>query len=201
VLHLSALGRAGVRAIDGYWCYGDDLLGAHGIYAYDPSKLVIRVTETGLTGLQVADKLRHIYNIEPEFADLRNIICSVTIADTEATLERLIGALADIAAKAGDAGPDVAPDLMAFPSRLPEAPLTLRQATVATSRRAPLDQCLGEICAESVIPYPPGIPLILPGEVIERPHLDYLQYVIAQGMIVVGPEDQTLESLRVVTRG
>lgn len=198
-LKLSNLARAAIRSIEGLWCYGEELVGQNGIYDFDPTKLVIRVTDTGMTGLQVAKRLLTEFHVEPEFSDLRNIICSITIADTEQTIERLLTALRSLVATAnvapGSTGLD---DTMAFPSRLPQVILTLREATYAPSKRVSITDCLGKVCAESVIPYPPGIPLILPGEMIEKEHLDYLHYVLSRGMNIVGPEDISLETLRVV---
>lgn len=188
--------RAEIHAINGLWVYGEDLVGSHGIYAYDPTKLLIRVSDLGMTGFQMHQRLRADYGIDPEFADLKHIVCSVTIGDDDTTIAHLLTALRAIAANPSvgyvEAG------AMAFPGELPTLAMTLREATFAPSRRVSLERCLGEICAESVIPYPPGIPLILPGEVIEREHLDYLMYITSQGMHVVGPEDTTLETVRVV---
>lgn len=188
--------RAALRGIPGLWVYGADLVGTGGIYAYDPTKLLIRVSDLGMTGFQVHERLRADYGIDPEFADLQHIVCSVTIGDDDSTIAQLVAALTGIAAapSAGVLGAERLP----YPGALPTPAMTLRAATFAPSCALALDDCLGEICAESVIPYPPGIPLILPGEVIERVHLDYLRFILAQGMHIVGPEDVSLATIRVV---
>lgn len=199
-LTVSQKARAAIRAIHGLWCYGEELVGQDGIFAYDPTKLVIRVTGTGMTGFQVSRRLRLEHAIDVELADLRNIICSVTIADTDETIERLITALSSIASSSAtvDIESGFTAETIDFPSRVPQAVMSLRQATYAPSRRVNLADCLGEVCAESVIPYPPGIPLILPGEMIEQEHLAFLHYASSRGMNIVGPEDMTLETIRVV---
>lgn len=195
-LQLAAHAREAVRAIPGLWCYGDDIVGTHGVYASDPTKLVIRVSDLGLTGLAVSFRLRRAFGQDVEFADLQHIICSITIGDDERSVEALLRALRQISA---DAPPAPAPlAIMPPPAGLPEMALTPRAATFAPSRRVPIEQSAGAVCAESIIPYPPGIPMLVPGEVIARDHLDYLAYIVGQQMAVVGPEDKTLRTVRVV---
>ncbi len=196
VVQLAGHARAAVRAIPGLWCYGDDLVGAHGVYACDPTKLVIRVSDLGLTGLAVSFRLRREFGQDVEFADLQHIICSLTIGDDEASVGALLRALRAISASAPPAPAPL--NIMPPPAGLPEMALTPRAATFAPSRRVPIEQSVGEVCAESIIPYPPGIPMLVPGERIAREHLDYLAYIVGQQMAVVGPEDRTLRSVRVV---
>ncbi|MCU0482429.1 MAG: aminotransferase class I/II-fold pyridoxal phosphate-dependent enzyme [Anaerolineae bacterium] len=197
VLELSYFARENINAIDGLWCYGDDLIGSHGIFAYDPTKLVIRVRDIGQTGFAVAETLRKTYGIDVEFADLRQIICSITIGDDDRTVGKLISALREIAKIKGtiaQSEPEVPP-----PAELPHIAISPREAYFANSRPVPLAQSVGEICAENIIPYPPGIPLVVPGEVITQEILDYLGYLRRMGSGVVGVEDKTLTYLRVVT--
>jgi arginine/lysine/ornithine decarboxylase len=73
-----------------------------------------------------------------------------------------------------------------------------REAYFAKSRPVPIADAIGEIVAENIIPYPPGIPLLVPGEVMEQHHLEYLHYIMKQGSGVVGPEDKTLQMVRIV---
>jgi len=74
-----------------------------------------------------------------------------------------------------------------------------REAFFAPSKRMPIEQCFGEICAEAVIPYPPGIPLLLPGEMIDREMVTYLTWLVDKGSSIVGPEDKSLGTIRVIT--
>jgi arginine decarboxylase len=82
---------------------------------------------------------------------------------------------------------------------LPEMVMTPRDAYYARSKVVSFDNSVGEISAENLIPYPPGIPLVVPGERITQDHLDYLTYVRSKGSGVVGTEDKTLATLRVVS--
>lgn len=193
-LELAHQARAHIREIDGLWCYGDELVGEHGIAVHDPMKLLIRVSDIGLSGFQAANFLRTECRLNVEFADLKHVICSLTVADTVESVQKLLDALHLMASRSFEnAESSVEP-----PVGLPHAVMSLREGYFAPSRRVRLDEALGQVCAESIIPYPPGIPLILPGEMIDADMLHYLQHLVHRGMSIVGPEDTSLDTVRVV---
>jgi arginine/lysine/ornithine decarboxylase len=196
-LELAQRARAAIRAIPGLWCYGDELIGEYGIAAHDPTKLVIRVTDAGLTGKEFAAELWSRFNLTVEFADPWQLICSITIADTPDKINRLIGALRDIAHENRGTARTDRGELIAPP--LPQLILNPRQATFRSSRRVPLIEARDEVCAEQVIPYPPGIPLLMPGEVISAEMIDYVQYLLRQRIKIVGPEDLQMNTVRIIT--
>jgi arginine/lysine/ornithine decarboxylase len=76
--------------------------------------------------------------------------------------------------------------------------LNPRQATFRPARRVPLSEARGEVCAEQVIPYPPGIPLLMPGEVISAEMIDYVQNLLRQRIKIVGPEDLQMSTVRII---
>lgn len=196
IINLAQEARQQICAIDGLWCYGDDLLGKHGVFAYDPTKLIIRTTGIGYTGFEAFNKLRHEHGIDGEFSDLRQVICSVTIGDTKESVSKLVKALTALAAEKRPAllnEAEVAP-----PAGLPKLVISPREAYFAHARLVPIADAVGQVVAENVIPYPPGIPLLVPGEVMEQRHLDYLHYIMSKGSAVVGPEDKTIKTLRIV---
>ncbi len=197
-LQLAHAARDAIRQLPGLWCYGDDLVGSYGIYTFDPMKLVIRVSDMGYSGFVFYDKLRDEHGIDGEFADLKHVIFSVTIGDTEQSIHKLLTALKAIAAEKPAERAQI-PEVP-LPTELPKMALSPRDAYFAQSKIVPLAQSIGEICAENIIPYPPGIPLIVPGEIIEKPYLDYLAFIRSQGGGVVGPEDKTLATVRVVAK-
>lgn len=195
-INLSHYARQEICKMDGLWCYGDDLLGSQGIYAYDPTKLIISVTDAGYTGYEAYNILRDKHGIDGEFADLRQIIFSITIADTETRVEQLLTALRSLSDNRGDAisiREEIPP-----PEHLPELQITPREAYFAKSRIVPIEEAVGEIVSENIIPYPPGIPLLVPGEKLEQEHIDYLHYIMSKGSRVVGTEDKSLKTLRIV---
>jgi len=85
-----------------------------------------------------------------------------------------------------------------IPPPLPQLILNPRQATFRSARRIPLNEARDQVCAEQVIPYPPGIPLLMPGEVISAEMIDYVQYLLAQRIKIVGPEDMQLNTVRII---
>lgn len=195
-LQLAHDARQQIRQIDGLWCFGNDIVGEHGIYAYDPTKLVIRVIDTGWSGYQVFEKLRNEHGIDVESADLRTLIVSITIADTPEMVEKLIKALRTIAQEKPDhaqAAIELAP-----PEGLPEMRLTPRSASFAPSVSVSAEHAIGQVVADYLIPYPPGIPLLVPGEVLTHDSLEYMRYAISKGGKVVGPPDSTLDHLRII---
>jgi arginine/lysine/ornithine decarboxylase len=195
-LQLAQQAREAIRQIPGLWCYGEELVGEYGIAAHDPTKLVIRVTDTGLTGKEFAAELWSRFNITVEFADPWQVICSITMADTAPKIDRLVSALRDIAREHHGAAPTDRIELISPP--LPQLALNPRQATFSPSKAIPLSEAIGKVCAEQVMPYPPGIPLLMPGEVIDAAMVDYLNYLLNQRIKIVGPEDLRLQTVRVI---
>ena len=198
VIVLSRKARDTIREMDGLWCYGDELIGVNNIFAFDPSKLIVRVSDTGLSGYEVRSLLRHQYEVEAEFADLKHVIFSITIADTESTVDKLLDALHALTRQKHHITND-ADSSIKIPDALPRTAISLRDAYFATRTRiVPLNESVGEILAENVIPYPPGIPLLIPGEIMEQRHLDYVHHLIKKGSTIVGMEDLSLRTVRIV---
>ncbi|MBI1282167.1 MAG: aminotransferase class I/II-fold pyridoxal phosphate-dependent enzyme [Anaerolineaceae bacterium] len=198
-IQLAAYARQSIRKISGLWCYGDELVGETGIFAHDPTKLVIRVVDSSMNGHVFAEHLAQEYNLYGEFVDPKHIICSITIADNEQRIDYLLNALRAVAAKGKLTATSSVNQHLKAP-HVPEMVINPRQANFAVSKRIPLAQAVGEICAEQIMPYPPGIPLLLPGERIDSDMLDYLHYIKAQGIKIVGPEDTSLEFVRVIDK-
>ncbi|GIW03409.1 MAG: hypothetical protein KatS3mg059_0029 [Thermomicrobiales bacterium] len=148
--------------------------------------------------------LRERFHIVPEMSDLLSIKCLITIGDTPASIDRLVHAFAAIATDYGRQGARGRNGLGAHlrSSGAVLAPgqqaMSPREAFFAPSRAIPLAQAAGEISAELVIPYPPGIPVLAPGDIISPEKLEYLAYGAAQGMYISGAADHRLETIRVV---
>jgi arginine/lysine/ornithine decarboxylase len=166
----------------------------------DPTKLVVDVAGLGLTGLAAEQALRERFAIAPEGSDLSSVILFVTIGDTAASIDQLVGGFTALCAErtvvaAGapprSSGAAIGPGVQA---------LTPRDAFFAPARTVPLRAAAGEVAAELVTPYPPGIPVLAPGEVITADKLDYLANGRANGMYVCGPADPSLATIRVVAR-
>lgn len=196
-LELAHEARERIRHIPGLWCYGEELVGQPGIFAHDPTKLVIRVSETGQNGPTFARRLADEHHIHVEFVDPIQLICSITVADDAARVQQLLKGL-EAVATSGTTGTTHRLTTMEPPA-LPRMAMNPRQANFAPSRRVPLKEAAGEICAEQIMPYPPGIPLVVPGEIIERDMIEYLGFIQAQGIKIVGPEDSGLKFIRIIS--
>ncbi|MDZ4717511.1 MAG: aminotransferase class I/II-fold pyridoxal phosphate-dependent enzyme, partial [Roseiflexaceae bacterium] len=188
--------RAAIRTIPGLWCYGDELIGQNGIAGHDPTKLVIRVSDSGWNGIAFAERLWARYRLSVEFADPHQLIGTISMADTRANIDVLLGALRAIAA---EPLPVQAQYPTIWPTHaLPPMILTPRQASLQSSQPIALAESVGMICAEPVIPYPPGIPLIMPGEQISADLVAYLGELLALGVKIVGPQQIGVGSIRVI---
>ena len=172
-----------------------------GITGFDATKLVIDVDGLGLSGFAAEEALRYRFRIQPEMSDLVGVVCLVTIGDTTRSIDRLVQAFRTLASeRTGDDNPS-SPALRS--SGVAIAPgrqaLSPRDAFFAPSRAVPLTAATDQIAAELVIPYPPGIPVLAPGDIISAEKIDYLRHGARHGMYLSGPSDPTLATIRVVS--
>ena len=192
--------RTQVDGIAGVRCLGEQALAPYGVASFDPTRLTVSAFDLGVSGYELETALRDDYRIAVEAADPLNVVLNVTYGDTHADLEKMVNALRDVAARRA-AGP-VASGFRA--GRLAHSPsftrqvLSPREAFFAPSEALPLDECRARVSAEMVTPYPPGIPVLGPGEEISDEIVAYLQEGARTGLKVHGPEDRTLGTLRVV---
>lgn len=165
---------------------------------YDPTRLVIDVQGMGLTGYMAERLLREQFQIAPEMSDRAGIICLVTVGDTPQTIHRLVRAMESLPRRRVPQRAAACPRIAGEAIAPGEQALTPREAYFAPSRAVSLAFAVGEVAAEAVIPYPPGIPVLTPGEVISEAKVDCLREGLGAGMHVRGAADTTLQTLRVV---
>jgi arginine/lysine/ornithine decarboxylase len=164
----------------------------------DPTKLVVDVAGLGLTGLAAERLLRQHLAVAPEGSDLSSVILAVTIGDTVASVEQLVGGFTALCAQRVAAAPRPLPRSWGAVLAPGVQAMTPREAYFAPARAVPLAEAVGQVAAELVTPYPPGMPVLAPGEVITSDKLAYLAEGKAHGMYVRGPADPSLATLRVV---
>ncbi|MGE4548470.1 MAG: aminotransferase class I/II-fold pyridoxal phosphate-dependent enzyme [Intestinibacillus sp.] len=136
----------------------------------DPCRLTLCCAHAGLTGHALADRLYEQHGVACEMADDRNVVFIITGADSTVDLFRLRRALHRCSHGLRPAGdPDAVPDL-------PRAArvLTVRDAWFSPRRAVPVNAAENLICARPVTPYPPGIPVLWPGEKITAAHIEFL---------------------------
>lgn len=197
-LALAEEARRRIARIPGLYCIGPEILGSEATYAMDLTKLPICVKDLGITGYEAEVWLREHYNIEVELSDLYNILCILTPGDTKETVDLLIRALEHLSR-------DYRHQLNACPIhvQLPPIPVlaaTPREAFYAETETVPLRESVGRIIAEFIMVYPPGVPILLPGEIIEQESVDYIQRNIEAGLPVKGPEDPSLNTVKVIKK-
>lgn len=194
--------RRRLNEIPGLYVFGRDHRSENGLYDLDVTKLTINVTGMGMTGFMALDVLNEEFDIQSEMATLHNVLLIVTIGNTQNDLDRVVKAfevMADRARKFGTMGTNAIPTGLPLPSGTPEARLTPREAFFAHTDTIPFETSVGRVCAEIVAPYPPGIPILAPGEVISSEAVEYLKVVHQMGGFINGPEDVRLRTIKVVS--
>lgn len=201
-IELAGMLREEVNHIPGLYCFGSEITGQPGVDALDPTKVTVTVRELGITGYQAETFLRDKLGIQVEMSDLYNILVIVSFGNTEADIRALLEGLRSLrrAVEAGELPRDLQAAQQSIPDLppIPEMALSPRQAVQSKWERVPLEQSKGRISAEVVTCYPPGIPILYPGEVISQETIDYLRIISRLAFGISGPEDKTLTTLRVV---
>ncbi|MDA8236049.1 MAG: aminotransferase class I/II-fold pyridoxal phosphate-dependent enzyme [Clostridia bacterium] len=196
-LELAHYARIGINSIDGLAVVGDDQLGQPGRYGWDPTKLIVDVRGLGLSGFEVETLLRRKYKIQVELADLYNVLFIISIGDDRVMIDYLINCMRDIAAD------HTLKNVVKLPTYLPDPPeqvVSPQEAFYSDTRLVALEDAEGKICAEMIMAYPPGIPLICPGEVITQEIIDYVRVLKHEHCQLQGTEDPMMERIKVLSR-
>ncbi len=198
-LELAVRIREAVEAIDGFHVNGAADFCGPGLAAdFDPLPVVMDISELGTTGYRAADWLRRNHHIDVHLSDHRRISAQLTHADDEQTTARLRTALRDLAHHAADLR-DAPQVTVPSPADLRMDQVELpRDAYFAQHTKVPAAEAHGRVAAEMITPYPPGIPVVLPGERLTEPVLEYLTSGVASGMFLPDAADRRLHTVRVV---
>jgi lysine decarboxylase len=199
-LRLADRARAAIDDLPGLHVLREEFLGTEASHDLDPLHVVIDVSELGVSGYDAADWLREQQRIDMGLSDHRRIEATLSVADDDQTAARLLAALRALASDAADL-PRARPVALPSARELEFEPAMLpRDAFFAAKETVEADKAAGRICAEQITPYPPGIPVIIPGERITAELLDYLRTGLAAGMQLPDPADPSLDTIRVVSR-
>ena len=192
--------REEINKIPGLYCFGKEKIGEPGFFDLDPTKITVTVKGLGLTGAETEKILRHTYKVQAELSDLYNLLFLITLGDGDYEVRTLVEALRDMAGKyAKPFDFSTIEDCInaCYPAP-PQGVLSPRDALFGNTCMVPFEHSVGMICAEIVTFYPPGIPLLCPGERITQEIIDYCKLLMAGGMHISGPEDCTLKTIKVV---
>lgn len=182
---------AGLRILD------SACIGSHGVAAFDSTKVTVNVSAWGYTGIEVSDKLRQA-GIAVELTDAGNVLFLVTYGDSGAAYDAALARIQQVfkALEQSKRPQQTLPAGQQIPA--PQQVLPLRQAFDSAKTSVALAQSAGKICAEQVSFYPPGIPVLLPGELITPAIIAYCENMRNLGLPVSGPADGSLREIRVV---
>lgn len=161
----------------------------------DITKIFINTKQMGITGYELEDILRKNYKIQVELANYYGILLIATIGNTKDEFDSLRNALYKIDSEYFKQKELV--DIK-YPISVPKKEFTPREAFYTNTKSVKIDDSIGMICGEYIIPYPPGISLVSPGEVITKEVIDYILYCKQKGMNVNGVKDSRLESILVL---
>ena len=194
VTALAEYAREEINRIGGYYAYTSELINGDSIFDFDKTKLTINTLEIGLAGIEVYDILREEYDIQMELGDIANVLAYISIGDRERDIERLIGAMVEIKRKYGRDNTGM------FTQEYiePKVAVSPQNAFYAEKESLSLLETEGRICSEFVMCYPPGIPILAPGEEITKDILEYISYAKEKGCSMTGPEDPGIERLNVL---
>lgn len=169
--------------------------------ALDPCKITVNLSGLGITGQQGATWLRNQWDIQPELTDERNVLFLLTYSDGIDEVDRLLNSLDHLSVEMREkhAFPFFQKDENQNPLRKFSKPkLTPRETFFSSKRSVPLMSAVGKIAGEIVSFYPPGIPLVWPGEVISEEVLQQILVGKKAGLTLAGPKDQNLEWIQTV---
>lgn len=194
VSSLANYARDEINKIGGYYAFSTELINKNSVFDFDQTKLSIHTRDIGLAGVEVYDILRDDYGIQIEFGDIGNILAIISVGDRELALERLVSALSEIKRrymrdKTG---------MLDHEYINPEVVMGPQQAFYSSQYSVALKNCTGHISGEFVMCYPPGIPILAPGERITDEIIDYIAYAKAKGCFLTGTEDMSVENIKVL---
>ena len=189
--------RKELNEIPGLKCLTKGHIGEPGIYDFDETKLTVNVAGLGMTGFEVYNTLCEEYGIQLELADVYNILAIVSLGDEDGYfLERLVKAFRDLSARVYGVKPAI--ETVAIPLKNPKLQMLPKSAYYSKKEVVNIDDSVGRTIAESIMVYPPGIPILSPGEVVTQEIIDYLKMLKQQDSHFTDLHDPSLQTLTVV---
>lgn len=194
VIALVEYARDEINAIGDYYAYSKELINGDSVYDFDITKLSVFTRSIGLTGIEVYDILRDEYDIQTEFGDMGNILAYVSVGDRMKDIERLVAALSEIRRNyRKDAS-----KLLTTAYIEPQVLCAPKDAFYAKKEQILIELSVGRVASELVMCYPPGIPILSPGELITGEILEFIKYAKKKGAQLTGTEDMELKYINVI---
>lgn len=183
--------RKKVEELKSFKLLSDNYIGHASIANIDWTKIVIA---SSIGGSVLEHRLRTDYNIQVEMSDINNVVLITGIGDNSENIERLYEALHKIDNKS-----EILNRRTSFyKANKPRTCLNIKDAYYSKKKNIKLRESSGKISGEMVVPYPPGIPILLPGELITDEILENIKVIKENGITISGMEDATLDSILVI---
>ncbi|NLV16746.1 MAG: aminotransferase class I/II-fold pyridoxal phosphate-dependent enzyme [Syntrophomonadaceae bacterium] len=188
--------RRGINGIPGFRCRDAEFSQARGVAGYDPLKVLVEIVGLDTNGAELSYLLRKRYGVQMELAGENYILAMFSPFSSEQDWLALQKALEDLAAQIPGKNRNRI-SLPPFPP-LPRLAITPRNAFLSDSKTVMIKESIGLISTEMVAAYPPGIPCLVPGEVITAEVVEYLEYLKSRNIVVHGLADNNFDKIRVV---
>ncbi len=192
-VNLANYARKQINRIPGFIATGRDYFLQHGVYDYDDTKLVIELDSINLTGFELYNKLKDDYHIQMELAEAYTILGIIAIGSKKIHIDNLVSALKSISEEYYQY--DLLYPKYKYKQEYPVGILRPRSAFHAPLKRVSLDDAVGEISKESIMVYPPGIPLIIPGEMFTSELIERIKFYLKTGSTVLSDYDDETVSV------
>jgi arginine decarboxylase len=164
----------------------------------DPTRLTVTVTELNLTGFTADEILADELGVVAELPSRQHLTFIISLGNTRSDIDRLVSGFSKLATDYRQDLPLQLPQISPPAGILTEMAIAPRPASRAQHMRVASDEAIGKISAESICPYPPGIPVVIPGEIITADALEYLRQILALGGELVGCSDPSLQTIETV---
>jgi len=194
ILEISKKYRNLVNEIPGVYAFGKELIDNVGVVDFDETKFSVNVSGLTLNGYEVYDLLREKYQIQAELTDANNILLIISVGDSEESLRALYLAFKEIAEKYSGGNAEKFNKMLYNP----EVIVSPRNAYYSSKKEILIDDSEGEISGESIMVYPPGIPIITPGEKISREVIEYINFLKKQNTVITGIDDINVKYIKVL---
>ena len=193
-LDLARGARVEINKIPGLYAFGCEMVGRPGVFGFDETKLGIHFAEAGMSGLEAYYRLRDEYGIQMELGDAYNALAVLSLGDRPEDIDALVQALKKLVeGEKREKLPYAKKNL-----HNPDVIVSPRNAFFSRKKRVQLSLSPGEISGESIMSYPPGIPIVIPGERITLQMVEHIEFLKSQNGLLTDSSDPKVETIMVL---
>jgi len=183
LIEMAQKAREKINLIPGVQTLDKEYFVSHGSFDYDETKLMVKVSGLGVSGFDLYNELRDVYNIQLELAETHLILAILSIGTQQKDLDALTEALQKLSDQYAPQKREPIQPRIRFSH--PDAFTRPREAYHAPKKYVSLEEAVNEVAAESVMIYPPGIPIVIPGEIITQDMIDDFEYYKKSGSVIL----------------